>query len=92
MFLAARPTICMRAVSLRRKPWLSADMTATSDTWGKSMPSLIRLTPTKQSIVLFWSDFKASARSTVLRSEWMYAALAPFCDEKAMIGVGVSGE
>ena len=35
-------------------------MIVTSDTWGRSIPSRMRFTPTRQSIVLFWRDLMAS--------------------------------
>ena len=48
-FLAALPMVCMRDVSVRRKPSLSASSIATRETSGISSPSLRRLIPTSTS-------------------------------------------
>ena len=48
-FLAARPIVWIRLVSLLRKPSLSASSIATSETSGRSRPSLSRFMPTSTS-------------------------------------------
>ena len=50
-FLAARPMVWMSAVSLRKKPSLSASRMATRLTSGKSSPSRSKLMPTSTSNV-----------------------------------------
>ena len=49
VFLAARPMVCIKERSERKKPSLSASNIATSDTSGMSNPSLNRLIPTRTS-------------------------------------------
>ena len=46
---AARPATCMSELRDRKNPCLSASITATNDTSGKSSPSLNKLIPTRTS-------------------------------------------
>ncbi len=72
---AARPTVCMRACALLRKPSLSASSIATSDTSGKSSPSRSRLMPTSTSYMPSLRSRKMSVRSSVSTSLCRYATL-----------------
>ena len=62
---AARPMVCIKLRSERKKPSLSASKIATNDTSGISKPSRNRLIPTKTSKVPKRKSRKISARSTV---------------------------
>ena len=71
-FRAARPAVCVSDRLFLKKPSLSASKTATSDTSGKSKPSLKRFTPTKTSNTPSRKSLKISTRSRVSTSECMY--------------------
>ena len=68
-FLAARPMVCINALSERKKPSLSASKIATSATSGKSNPSLNKLIPINTSKTPNLKSRKISTRSMVLISE-----------------------
>ena len=67
-FLAARPAVCVRLRWLLRNPSLSASRMATSDTSGRSRPSLSRLTPTSTSYLPNLRSFSICTRSSVFTS------------------------
>jgi hypothetical protein len=71
MCRAARPAVWMRAVSLRRKPSLSASRMQTRETSGRSSPSRRRLIPTTISTSAARSRRRISTRSTASMSAWM---------------------
>ena len=77
-FLAARPMVWINAVSLRRKPSLSASNITTSRTSGKSSPSRSRLMPTSTSNSPFLSPVMMSIRSSVSISLCIYRTRTPF--------------
>ncbi|MPM22908.1 hypothetical protein SDC9_69368 [bioreactor metagenome] len=68
---AALPAVCVRDLSLRRKPSLSASSMATNDTCGRSSPSLNKLTPISTSNLPSWKSSNISTLSRVSTSEWM---------------------
>ena len=76
-FLAVRPIVCMRDVSERRNPSLSASNIATNDTSGRSSPSLNRFTPTTTSNFPSLRSLSISTRSIALNSECKYIPLRP---------------
>mmetsp|Transcript_10040 Transcript_10040/g.20068 ORF Transcript_10040/g.20068 Transcript_10040/m.20068 type:complete len:251 (+) Transcript_10040:2139-2891(+) len=78
-FRAARPTVWIRDRDDRRNPSLSASITTTSDTCGKSNPSLNKFTPTSTWSSPRCSSSKTSARSCVVNPECRYLATTPCC-------------
>ena len=71
-FLAALPIVCIREVSERRKPSLSASKIAIKETSGKSNPSLKRLIPTSTSYFPSLKSLIISILSIVSISECKY--------------------
>ena len=72
IFLAALPIVWINDRLLLKKPSLSASKIITSDTSGKSRPSLRRLTPTNTSNEPILNSFKISTLSIVSISLCMY--------------------
>ena len=79
-FLAALPMVCISDVSLLKNPALSASSMATSETSGKSRPSLKRLIPTSTSNSPVRRSFIISILSIDLISECKYLTLIPAFD------------
>ena len=77
---AALPQVWIRAVSLRKKPSLSASNIATRDTSGMSSPSLRRLMPTRTSNIPSRKSLMIWTRSKVSMSEWRYLAFTPISE------------
>ena len=76
-FLAALPIVCISDVSFLKNPSLSASRIATSETSGKSSPSLKRFTPTSTSNFPLLKSSTISILSNVSISECMYLTLTP---------------
>ena len=74
---AARPAVCVKALSLRRNPSLSASMMDTSDTSGRSSPSRSKFTPMSTSNEPARRSSRIWMRSSVSTSEWMYRLRMP---------------
>ena len=72
MFLAARPIVCIKERSERKKPSLSASNMATNETSGISKPSLKRFIPTKTSNSPKRKSLIISILSNALISECIY--------------------
>ena len=70
-------TVCISALSLRRKPSLSASSMATSSTSGRSSPSRSRFMPTSTSNSPFLKSPTMSILSKVSMSECIYRTFMP---------------
>ena len=72
VFLAARPIVCIKERSERKKPSLSASSMATNETSGISNPSLKRLIPTNTSNLPKRKSLIISILSRAFISECIY--------------------